>query len=123
MRTAVFVLLMPDHLLHALGAVVMAGVLHAVRRDNENRVIGNILFSRIAMDADNVMNCPADCIQKRGAAAGSVIFACHRADCADCRSVILRILYLLVITSLALLLVIAIMMIVENAVGYLPMRR
>ena len=36
---------------------------------------------------------------------------------------ILRILYLLVITSLALLLVIAIMMIVENAVGYLPMRR
>ena len=70
---AVLLLLPPDHLLHLLSGVAVAGVLHAVGGDDEEGVLRHILGPGVLVDISDVVDGPADGVQQGGAAPDRVL--------------------------------------------------
>ena len=79
---------MLHHLLHPVAAVFAAGVFHAVGGDDEHGVLGHILFPGIFVDVGNVVDGPAQSIDQRGTAAGTVIPPGHGRHLADVHPVV-----------------------------------
>ena len=79
---------MLDFVLHMFGAELVRSVFHSVSRNDEDSVLGNVLLARIAMDSDNVLDCPADCIQQRGAAPCRIIFFRHGRDVGNRKTIV-----------------------------------
>ena len=84
----ILLFLLFDHAADLIVRVVPAGILHTVRRDDENGLLRHILLTRVLVDRLNVLNRSAHCIQKRCAAAHVILSVRHRLNLADINTVI-----------------------------------
>ena len=85
---AVAALLPLDYLLDAVAAVVAAGVLHAVRGDDEQRVLRGIHLAGVLVDVADVVDGLADGVRQRRAAAGDILPFGQRLDPPDVDAVV-----------------------------------
>ena len=79
----ILLLLLLHHPLHLAIRVLSAGILHTVRRDDKQGLLRNILFLHVVMDPINVVDCPADRIQKSRTTPHIVLGIIHRLNLAD----------------------------------------
>ena len=77
---AVLFLLAHDHPAYLVKCVMSAGILHAVCRDDEDRMFGTILFPGIFVDIADMMDRFSQCVQQSCASSDIVFLFCHRTD-------------------------------------------
>ena len=84
----VLFLLALNHLFDLLAVVMMACVLHAVCRDDEQGMLRHIFGPRVLMDVADMMDGAADGVQQGGAASHGVVLVSHGPDAADVGAVV-----------------------------------
>ena len=77
---AVLLLLAFNHLLHAFGGVLAARILVAVGGDDEDGLFGAVFVAGVLVHVADVVNCPADGVEERGAATGVVFLFGERCN-------------------------------------------
>ena len=84
---SVLLFLALHHGLHLVGGIHVAGVLHPVRGDHENRVLRNVLIPDVLVNIPDVMDRRSDGVDQRSAASHRILLLRHRLDLPDVHAV------------------------------------
>ena len=77
---AVLLLFLPHHGLHFIAAVAMAGVFHAIGRDDKDGVLRTIFLPGVFVDVGDMVDRAADGVDQCGPTADKVLAIRHRLD-------------------------------------------